>query len=209
MAKILDPVRRALVKKYNDRYKARVKAWYLKNRDERLKKAKFYADEHKVDRAARAREYYRKNKERIRAYFKLWFSENKARMYARAKQYRLSHKDQQKALMTAWLKENLDYVKRKNAEWRQENKGKVNLYSMRRKAAKIKAIPCWRNDFFIEEAYDLAQLRTKATGFEWHVDHIIPLQGKTVCGLHVENNLQVIPASQNQSKSNARWPDMP
>jgi hypothetical protein len=45
-------------------------------------------------------------------------------------------------------------------------------------------------------------LRTKMTGIEWHVDHIIPLQGKNVSGLHTPYNLQVIPASWNTAKGN-------
>jgi len=54
----------------------------------------------------------------------------------------------------------------------------------------------------IEQAYDLAQLRTKVFGFKWHVDHVIPLKGKNVCGLHTPYNLQVIPAKENLRKRN-------
>ena len=67
---------------------------------------------------------------------------------------------------------------------------------------KLNAQPSWANEFFIKEAYALSKLRTEIFGFPWHVDHVIPLQGKLVCGLHVENNLQVIPGSENCKKSN-------
>lgn len=79
----------------------------------------------------------------------------------------------------------------------------------RRHARKLRAMPAWANDFFISESYDLARLRTKMLGFRWEVDHIVPLKAKLVCGLHVENNLQVIPALENAKKSNVHWPDMP
>ena len=59
------------------------------------------------------------------------------------------------------------------------------------------------DNLFFEEIYDLAKLREKATGFKWHVDHIIPLQNKNVCGLHVPENLQCIPAKLNLIKGNS------
>lgn len=94
-------------------------------------------------------------------------------------------------------------------KWQKENAGHVNSYSAKRKALKLRATPAWANGFFIEEAYDLAQRRSKLTGIIWHVDHIVPLKSKLVCGLHTEHNLQVIPGVANIKKKNSYWPDMP
>jgi hypothetical protein len=62
--------------------------------------------------------------------------------------------------------------------------------------------PAWADKSKIRTIYALAQKLTRETGIEHHVDHIIPLKGKTVCGLHVENNLRVIPATENLKKNN-------
>lgn len=77
------------------------------------------------------------------------------------------------------------------------------------RAKKFKATPLWADEFIMSEAYDLAQLRTNVMGFKWEVDHIVPLQSKVVCGLHTQDNLQVIPSRLNKSKGNHYWPDMP
>lgn len=56
--------------------------------------------------------------------------------------------------------------------------------------------------FVYTEAHELRKMRNKATGIEWHVDHIVPLVGKSVCGLHVWNNFAVIPKVDNLRKGN-------
>jgi hypothetical protein len=85
------------------------------------------------------------------------------------------------------------------------NLPKFAAYEAKRRAIKMQRTPNWLTVddlWMIEQAYELAALRTKMLGFVWHVDHIVPLQGKLVSGLHVPWNLQVIPAVENISKNN-------
>jgi 5-methylcytosine-specific restriction endonuclease McrA len=68
------------------------------------------------------------------------------------------------------------------------------------------ATPSWLSEwdqFHISEIYHLAVLRSAALGIDLHVDHIIPLRGKTACGLHVPANLQLLEARQNIRKRNS------
>ena len=84
-------------------------------------------------------------------------------------------------------------------------KANHNEESRRRKMTVKQASPNWNdefNSFFIKEIYHLSSLRSEVTGIKWHVDHIVPLRGKTVSGLHVWNNLQLLPASENLKKNN-------
>jgi hypothetical protein len=91
------------------------------------------------------------------------------------------------------------------AAWARKNKPKVMALTRKRQASKLLRTPKWLGSeecWLIEQAYELAPLRTKMFGFAWHVDHVIPLQGKNVSGLHVPQNLQVIPGIDNIRKRN-------
>ena len=79
-----------------------------------------------------------------------------------------------------------------------------------RRARKRHAIPPWANKDAIAGIYRAAAIWNKHhPDRPVHVDHIVPLRGKTVCGLHVENNLQLLSAQANLRKQASHWPDMP
>lgn len=113
-----------------------------------------------------------------------------------------------------WYQENKERIQasydkkakmRYNKEYAVLNSGKMNAKSAKRKAAKLKATPVWLNQDqlkSIEELYWLAKDLKAVSGETYHVDHIIPLQGKGVCGLHVPWNLQILPADINIRKRN-------
>lgn len=118
------------------------------------------------------------------------------------------YKEKQKAAGKKWREENREKSYSIDRRWRKKHKDVINAFTSAYRASKVKATPAWADSFLIKEAYHLAKLRTEMTGFKWHVDHIVPISSKKVCGLHVVENLQVIPASVNQRKSNHSWPDM-
>jgi 5-methylcytosine-specific restriction endonuclease McrA len=72
-----------------------------------------------------------------------------------------------------------------------------------RRALRKKATPLWACEDLIKVVYEKAKL----LGMD--VDHVVPLRGKTVSGLHTWWNLQLLHPEDNRAKSNKSWPDMP
>jgi hypothetical protein len=119
--------------------------------------------------------------------------------------YRKANKEKCTATIRQWRGKNRElsnsYVRKSKAK----NPAAVLANTVKRRLAKIHRTPSWLTadeHWMIEQAYELAALRTKLFGFSWHVDHVIPLQGKIVSGLHTPYNLQVIPGVDNVRKSN-------
>lgn len=93
------------------------------------------------------------------------------------------------------------YVK----QWATKNPAKVLANSRAHHAKTKMRYPKWltaEDKWMIGQAYELAALRTKMFGFSWHVDHVIPLHGKLVSGLHTPHNLRVVPWVENVRKAN-------
>lgn len=109
---------------------------------------------------------------------------------ARCAKYRSNHRDQMKTYLIKYYDSHRDY-------WRE--------YVARRRAVKLNATPPWVDRKELQKIYAEAAKRRRA-GENVHVDHIVPLRGKNVCGLHVPWNLQIIPAHENLSKHNSYKP---
>lgn len=153
--------------------------------------------------------YYARNKERIKARANAYYHATKDERLATQKQRYEDKKDVVLARNKAWAIANKDkmrayhrdYVKRNRALW----SAQTALY----RAAKKQATPSWADAAAIKRFYAQARAMKEATGKEWHVDHIVPLQSDFVCGLHVEHNLQLLPGRANRQKSNRFWENMP
>lgn len=77
-----------------------------------------------------------------------------------------------------------------------------------RRESERRATPEWACRKAIARKWKQAKALTRATGEQWSVDHVVPLLHPLVCGLHVDNNLRVLPLAENLRKGNNWWPDM-
>ena len=115
-----------------------------------------------------------------------WVLDNPEKRKETSLKYRNSNKDKQKEL---------------RKKWRENNPERSRAQVSARRQRCRDATPSWADLTKIEHLYLEAQERTKSTGILHTVDHIIPLRGKIVSGLHVESNLQVLSYYENYSKS--------
>ena len=123
------------------------------------------------------------------------------------KQYYIENKDKIKAKSKAYREANTESLKVYHRQYSRNNKGKINAIGAKRHAAKMQRNVGWSDNWKIEQFYIVARKLTKLYGVEFHVDHVIPLQGELVSGLHVETNLQIITAKENHIKSNSFTPE--
>lgn len=179
--------------KNKDKYLAQQREYRKKNHDVIKERNKNYynkmSDEKKKSERKRLREYNSK---------KYW--ENPELFRARGRKYHHKNRDKILQKLSIWKEINPDW----NKNYRQlpHAKEKARFFASRRRAIKAQAIPRWANIEAIELIYSTCPAGS-------HVDHIVPLVSKIVCGLHCEQNLRHLNAKDNHSKGNHWWPDMP
>lgn len=161
-----------------------------------------------ASKAEASRAHYAKRKEEINARRRLAYAENqelREKTLAMSKAYRDANKEKIYATDRKWKLANPEKVKAITKRWCNNHPDRLASNVRIRQASKAKRTPAWLtkdDEWFMREVYHLARIRTESTGIKWHVDHIIPLRGKYVSGLHVPSNLQVIPAKMNYLASN-------
>jgi len=145
----------------------------------------------KVKKSEQNRKYREKNKEVLKE---------------KKRQYYLNNREEIRAERKLDYEKNKEAYKERARKWKESNTALHNARCMERHVKKLNACPRWLNAVEvaqIQEFYDIAKAKSFHSGINHHVDHIIPLQGKHVTGLHVPWNLQVLTASENCSKSNS------
>lgn len=100
-----------------------------------------------------------------------------------------------KAARDAWREAHREEVRAYNAAWRRANLKRMSAHARAYTLRQQKAMPAWADRAAIQRFYE-----ERPEGM--HVDHVIPLRGKTVSGLHVLENLQYLPGLENNRKGN-------
>lgn len=170
-----------------------------------LQRAKHYK-KHKKRICKKASEYRKKHSERYKydpEYGINWRKANFDNIII----YRQINKDSIKVQRADYYQRNKKTIIASTKEYQKKNPEIVRANKAKRHAAKLMRTMVWADLNKIKQIYaDCAEInlaaKTAGCNETFHVDHIIPLQGKLVSGLHVENNLQIISATENLTKHN-------
>lgn len=195
----------------------RARIYAVKNKDVTLAYGKKYREENRDKALEQNKKYYEENKEELLVRGKQYRDQNKDSIKLRDREYRLKNLDKRRQdcrqyyqnnreSMLAYLKEyrklNAEKIKELTRLYYLQNKHVSIAWAAKRRALLRKAIPPWVDLEKIKEIYKQARDLTVSTGIQYVVDHILPLNGKTVTGLHVHENLRVITWKENASKGN-------
>lgn len=156
---------------------------------------------------ARAAAYQREHPDAVREVKRRWYLKNRDRIREKHAAYSAANRDRDAPYQREWRETNRDRIKARKTE---RYKDPVVRGAARERAAdhrvrRFQRTPCWlttEDKQKIRAIYAEAARLTCETGEPWHVDHIIPLQGRTVSGLHVPTNLQVLRGEENIRKFN-------
>lgn len=159
--------------------------------------------------AKRTAEYRAANPDRVKEIQARSRSKNPDRIAMTKAKYRAKNPEKVKEARKLAYEKNRGRELAKAKEWKKRNPH-VNREIMATRTAKKKmATPVWFDKKAVRELHAEAVRLESITGIAFHVDHIVPIKSDLVCGLHWHGNMQLLPASANQSKSNRYWPDMP
>jgi 5-methylcytosine-specific restriction endonuclease McrA len=146
-----------------------------------------------------------RDKENQKRLAKEWYERNKELAIQRALKWQKDNIDKKREINLKWREENREQHNSTNRIWSLKNKPLKASLQAKRRAAKLQRTPAWltaEDHRLMADYYQMA--KELETLFPWkqHVDHIVPLQGKLVSGLHTPLNLQILSEASNLKKSN-------
>lgn len=165
------------------------KSYYIENKEKILQKIKQISS--KPEFIAKRRKYVEKNKEQL---------------LKKSNERHALNRDRNLKKQRQWYAQNKERTANKSKEWRQNNSYMCMYYNAKRRARVKQSSFLWLNSqqqAEIKELYQKAkQMNIEAGYIKYHVDHIVPINGKNVCGLHVPWNLQILNSIDNIKKRN-------
>ena len=159
--------------------------------------------------AANCAAWAKTNPEKMASLQTAWYVKNKEEHCANSRARKKANPEKEKTNHTAWAKSNPGKVRESALRYQKAHPEKCAARAMKRHAGKLRATPTWADSRFIALWYKGARIMTQLVGRPYHVDHVVPLKSKLVCGLHVPANMQILSKPENIKKSNRYWPDMP
>jgi hypothetical protein len=111
------------------------------------------------------------------------------------------NKERHSELTRSWYERNKDQHLANSSKWYAENRHRKLASVTAREKRCVLATPAWADKEAIVAMYEKAKRMTQETGIQHDVDHIVPLRGKLVSGLHTHDNLQVITSAENKRKA--------
>lgn len=143
-----------------------------------------------------------------REYDRLRYAEQKDLLRPIRRAYYAANADRVNEQQRGYYRRQRDRLKAARARWLADNRHVVRHHNAKRKKLIAQATPLWADFEAIRAVYAEAARLSRETGIPHHVDHEIPLQGANVCGLHVQGNLQPLPAAENIGKKNRAPPHL-
>lgn len=179
-----------------------------KKREQEARRVAGLTDEQVAAKKARERNWRQENKEALRQRKQEYRDANREEV--RKRQREAYHADPQRLEKAAANRErNRESIREQQRQYYAENPAPYIENARAREMALRERMPSWRDQEKINEIYNAKSLIEQITGIPHHVDHMIPLQGKNVSGLHHQDNLMIVPGAENLSKGNRFTPGTP
>jgi phage terminase large subunit-like protein len=150
--------------------------------------------------------YHEANRPAILEKQKAYHEANPEKEAKRKKAYNEANRPAMLEQQSAYWKANKARITIRHREYCRAHKGQMCARTRKRKASKLNATPSWFEKDAVLAVYTESATRSKTEGVLYHVDHIVPLQSKLVCGLHCLANLQILTSAENIRKGNRHWP---